>query len=181
MFKCFIYLSLTCICFCKNVFCFLKLTGKGLPGCNCVICLCQSLCSFHFCFKTCKISWLHCRIYDILCSCLEAVGIVIISKSIHCQFPVSCSVCSSRKLAACRFCKSKLDSHCFMHPVICGKLGPIRSEAFCICGIISIIIPAYSLHICTKIAIISIEIHTEEFAVASACCFYTRLDPCCCF
>ena len=27
----------------------------------------------------------------------------------------------------------------------------------------------------------AIEIHTEEFAVASACCFYTRLDLCCCF
>ena len=69
-----------------------------------------------------------------------------------------------------------------MHPVICCKLSSVRSKRFCcVCGIISIVIPAYSLHVCTKISIISVDIYTKKFTIASICGLYCRLNICSCF
>ena len=69
-----------------------------------------------------------------------------------------------------------------MHPVICRKLGSERSQHVCSCSVISTIIPAYCLHVRSKVSVsFSCDIHTEEFSVTSACFFYCWCYICCCF
>ena len=51
--------------------------------------------------------------------------------------------------------KTKLDSHYFMHPVICCEFCSIRCFCIRISGIITVISPGYGLQISSQIAVIS--------------------------
>mgnify|MGYP001712696731 CR=1 FL=1 len=59
-----------------------------------------------------------------------------------------------------------------MHPVICGKFCSIYGKR-CTCGIIfPIVFPDNGLHICTEIAVVSGQIHTDKIAVGTAVFYF---------
>ena len=182
MLKSLINLCLFCVCSCKKFFCFLKFHLHCIPGCFCIIIFHESFCGFYlFCKNSCVCRFF-CRFYNIRLCRLHYKTVVCITKCIYCQSPVSGSVSSLRKLATDRICKSKLDSHGFMHPVICGKLCSKRSQYVSSCSVISTIIPTHSLQVCSKISItIAINIYTKKLSVTSTCLFYCWCYIFCCF
>ena len=144
---CLVYSCLSFWIF-QFIFCFLKFHLHRCPAFRCVISFFQGFCFCNSCLKFCCCDCFILRcFYNILLCCLEFVCHVIVSKCCQCNGPVSCSICSFRKCATKRICQSKLDSHCFVHPVICCKFCSISSFCICICAVISIVSPCNSLEI----------------------------------
>ena len=168
-----------CLNFFQHFLCFSSFIFYFLPGFLCIIILIESFYFFKCCFQCCcincgRICWSH----NIGSCCIKLKCIVLISQCINGQFPVTCSICSCRKLASYRMCQTKLNSHLFMHPVISSKFRTICCK-YCIT--ISIVIPFNCLHCSTKTTIITIQIHTKEFSIRSTCCFNLWLNSSCNF
>ena len=66
-----------------------------------------------------------------------------------------------------------------MHPVICGKLSSKCRNRSSIGTVITIVCPFYCLHAGTQSTIIAIDIHTQEFSIASTCFSHFRFNTFC--
>ena len=68
-----------------------------------------------------------------------------------------------------------------MHPVISCKFCSIVCKSVCISGIISIICPLNRLHMCTKIAIVSSQVNSQELTIRTISRFYSCCNSVCHF
>ena len=163
--------------FIQFIFCFRKLGLHVIPRFFCVKILVQTFCFCNCLFQSCcalnRIST-----YDIVFGCFEGIRSIGIAKGMNRNLPVAGSIGSFRKLAAERIGKSKLDSHCFMHPVIGSKFRSVCCLCIGIGRIIVIVCPSYRLHIGCQVAIIPIQIYTEEFAIRTISFFYSKTNCC---
>ena len=112
---------------------------------------------------------------DIICIYLNRYRCIRIAKCIYRYSPCTASVISFRQLASLGFCQTKLNTHRFVHPIICCKFGSISSNRFFTCVSIRIILPLYRLHICSQISIIAPEIYTKEISKCTAVLYTTDL------
>ena len=158
---------------CNAVFC-------SSPALRSIISLVQGFCFCDNVFQWCGIC-ITCRFRNILSCCLEFYNVILVSKGMNSKDPVTSSVSSFRKLASSRFCKTKLDTHHFMHPVISCKFCSIVCKSVCISGIISIICPLNRLHMCTKIAIVSSQVNSQELTIRTISRFYSCCNSVCHF
>ena len=154
---------------------------KCIPGISSILFFIQCFCLCKNSLKFCSIYITSCSLYNISVCSLEIICIIIVSKRHNFDCPISGSIISVRKLASYRFCQTKLNTHGFVHPVICCKFCSIGSNRSAICGVISIICPLNSLHSRTKSAIVTIQINTKEFTIRTICLFYCWLNTFSCF
>ena len=165
---------------CKHFFALFKFVCNIYPACRSIVAFFQCFCFCNHCLKCSCIHFFFCWFYNICICCLELYSKVFVSKSIYGQCPVSCSVVSFWKLAAQGFCKAKLNTHRFVHPVICCKFCSVRCQNFvslkCICAsaVVSIVCPFNSLHCSTKISVsISCKVNSQELTIVATCFFYS--------
>ena len=174
MFGCLVHIFLRCLScltsFLKFVPGFCKFCLHIIPS-GCIIGFNKALCLPNGCFQSFCTAYCMSHMNIGLCHVHRNHSIGI-TQCTYGHGPVSTSIVSFRKCTSLRFCKAKLDTHGFMHPVICGKFCSIYGKR-CTCGIIfPIVFPDNGLHICTEIAVVSGQIHTDKIAVGTAVFYF---------
>ena len=172
MFGCFVDRCLRMFCF-QFFFCFGKLGLHACPGLCGVISLVQCFCFCDSLFQCCcALYWI--STYNISFRCFKGIRSICITKCMNRNLPVSSSIGSFRELAANGICQSELNSHRFMHPVICRKFCTIGCFGIGVSSVIAIVSPGYRLQISSQVTIIAIQIHTEKLAIRTIGIFYSQ-------
>ena len=142
------------------IFCFLKLCLHCRPAVCCIIWFRQTFGFLNCCFQICCTDLFFCIFYDVFIFCLEIICYIFITQCWNCNCPVSRSICSFRQCTTQWLGKSKLNSHWFMHPVICCKFCSVCCFCIRVCTVISIVCPFYTLHICSEGSVITRQIYS---------------------
>ena len=98
---------------------------------------------------------------------------VLISGSVDGNIPSAVAVCAFRQLAAVALGQTQLDAHCLVHPVVCGKLGAVGSQNSIT---VTIVIPANGIHMRTQVAVITVDVYTDEITVAGIVLYFADLN-----
>ena len=107
---------------------------------------------------------IHCTIHILSRSSFNGKGVILIARCINSNIPFACTAfITSRQLATQALCQTQLNAHRLVHPVICCKLCTIGSQNRIL---IAIVIPANSIHMCTQIAIIAVNINPQKIAIS---------------
>ena len=114
--------------------------------------------------------------HDIVVGCLEGVGVVVVTQGMHGELPVTGAVGALGQLAALGLGEAKLNAHGLVHPVIGSKLGAVGGKGVGAGCIIAVVGPSDGLHVGAQVAIVAVEVDTQELAIGAAGVFDRGLN-----
>ena len=116
--------------------------------------------------------------HDIVVGCLEGVGVVVVTQGMHGELPVTGAVGALGQLAALGLGKAQLDAHGLVHPVIGSKLGAVGGKGVGAGCVVAVVGPGDGLHVGAQIAVVAVEIDTQELAIGAVGLLDCGLDAC---
>ena len=81
--------------------------------------------------------------------------------------PVAGAIGALRQLATGGIAQTQLDAHGLVHPVVGCKLGAVGGLGVGVGAVIAVVGPHHRLHPGAQLAVVAVQIHTDELAKAA--------------